>query len=449
MRQKTAQANHITEGSILKQLLSFFFPILIGAFFQQLYNTIDAVVVGNYIGTEALAAVGGSTGTLINLLVGFFIGVSSGSTIIISQYYGAGSISETQDAVHTAVALSILGGTILTVLGLLFSPWALRLLGTPEDIFSYALSYMRIYFLGMIGNLLYNIGAGILRAVGDSKTPLYFLIFSSILNLILDLFFVLLTPLNVNGVALATILSQAASALLILQRLSVTKDIYRMEPEKIKMNGHTLRKILRLGIPNGLQSVMYSLSNIIIQAAINALGTVAVASWTVYSKIDGLFWMTISAFGIAATTFSGQNFGARKYDRVRKSVRVGLGLSATVSICLSVVLIIWGADFYRLFTDDSAIIEQGSLILHTLTPFYITYIFIEILSGTMRGAGDALIPTLITCIGICGTRVLWIFFIVPLRHDIQTIALSYPVAWIFTSLIFIIYYYRGNWMKHE
>lgn len=446
MRHKTAPTNRITEGSITRQLLAFFFPILIGAFFQQLYNTIDAVVVGNYIGKEALAAVGGSTGTLINLLVGFFMGISSGSTIIISQFYGAGKAEETQAAVHTAAALSVLGGILLTALGILFSPWALRLMGTPKDIFSYALSYMRIYFLGMTGNLLYNIGAGILRAVGDSKTPLYFLIFSSALNLLLDLCFVLLTPLGVNGVALATILSQAVSALLILRRLSETDDIYRLRIVKIRTDRVLLYKILHLGIPNGLQSVMYSLSNIIIQASINTLGTDSIASWTVYSKIDGLFWMTMSAFGIAATTFSGQNFGAQKYDRVRKSVRAGLGLSAGVSVCLSAALVLFGADLYRLFTDDPAIIEQGIRILHTLTPFYITYIFIEILSGTMRGAGDSLIPTLITCIGICGTRILWILAVVPRWHDIQTIALSYPVAWIFTSLVFILYYRSGKWI---
>ena len=443
------QGNPITEGVIWKQLLAFFFPILIGTFFQQLYNTIDAVVVGNFIGKEALAAVGGSTGTLINLLVGFFVGISAGGTVILSQFYGAKKAEQTSLTVHTAIALSLAGGLALTVLGFAFSPLALQAMGTPEDIFPYALAYMRIYFVGITGNLLYNIGAGILRATGDSRTPLYFLIFSSLLNLILDLVFVIVIPLGVNGVALATIISQAVSALLVVRRLTRTSDIYRLEIRKIRFYPQILKNILRIGLPNGLQSVMYSLSNIIIQASINTFGTDTIASWTAYSKIDGLFWMVMSAFGIAATTFSGQNFGARKYDRVHKSVRAGLLMSAGFSIMLSALLLAAGPFFYRIFTKDTAIINCGLVILRTLAPFYFTYIFIEILSGTIRGTGDSFIPTLITCIGICGTRVLWVNFVVPQWHDIRAVALSYPVAWIFTSAVFIIYYLQGGWMRRQ
>lgn len=444
-----SENNPITEGGIVKQLLAFFFPILLGTFFQQLYNTVDAIVVGNFVGKEALAAVGGSTGTLINLLVGFFVGVSAGGTVIISQYYGAGKASETKRSVHTAIALSLTGGIVLTILGLLFSGFALHAIRTPGEIYGYALSYMRIYFLGMTGNLVYNICAGILRAVGDSKTPLYFLIFSSLLNLLLDLLFVLVFSMGVNGAALATILSQAASALLALYRLSHTGDIYRLRFSRIRFDLPILLDILKIGLPNGFQSVMYTVSNIIIQASVNSFGTDVVASWTAYSKIDGLFWMIMSAFGIAATTFSGQNFGAGKYDRVKKSVRAGLLLSAGASVLLSALLMTMGPAFYRLFTEAPAIIDCGVTILRTLAPFYITYIFIEILSGAIRGSGDSLIPTLITCIGICGTRVLWISFVVPYRHDIRTVALSYPAAWIFTSTVFILYYRFGGWMKRQ
>lgn len=444
-----SQKNPITEGSIWKQLLAFFFPILLGTFFQQLYNTVDAVVVGNFVGKEALAAVGGSTGTLINLLVGFFVGISAGGTVILSQYYGAGKADETERSVHTAIALSLSGGIVLTVLGLFFSGLALRVIHTPADIFGYALSYMRIYFLGMAGNLVYNISAGILRAVGDSRTPLYFLIFSSLLNLLLDLLFVLVFSLGVNGAALATILSQAVSAMLALYRLSRTGDIYRLSFRCIRFDLPILSSILKIGLPNGFQSVMYTLSNIIIQASINSFGTDVVASWTAYSKIDGLFWMIMSAFGIAATTFSGQNFGAGRYTRVRQSVRTGLLMSAVSSILLSGVLLAAGPAFYRLFTKDPTVIDCGLTILRTLAPFYVTYIFIEILSGTIRGTGDSLIPTLITCIGICGTRVFWISAIVPRWHDIRVVALSYPAAWIFTSFAFILYYQNGGWLRRQ
>lgn len=448
--QKTEKhGNPITEGVIWKQLLAFFFPILIGTFFQQLYNTIDAVVVGNFIGKEALAAVGGSTGTLINLLVGFFVGVSAGGTVILSQFYGAAKAQQTSLTVHTAIALSLAGGLVLTILGFVFTPMALRAMGTPGDIFPYAVSYMRIYFVGITGNLLYNIGAGILRATGDSKTPLYFLIFSSLLNLILDLMLVIAIPMGVNGVALATIISQAASALLVVRRLTRTQDIFRLEIKKIRFHPEILKNILKIGLPNGLQSVMYSLSNIIIQASINTFGTDTIASWTAYSKVDGLFWMVMSAFGIAATTFSGQNFGARKYDRVHRSVKAGLLMSAGFSVFLSALLLTAGPYFYRIFTGDPAIINCGLVILRTLAPFYITYIFIEILSGTIRGTGDSFLPTLITCIGICGTRVLWVNLIVPRWHDIRAVALSYPVAWVFTSAVFILYYLHGGWMRRQ
>lgn len=449
MAHTANQQNGITEGVIWKQLLSFFFPILLGSFFQQLYNTVDAVVVGNFVGPEALAAVGGSTGTLINLLVGFFIGLAAGGSVIISQFYGSGDAEHTRRAVHTALALGFVGGLVLMVAGILFTPVALRAIGTPADIMPYASAYMRIYFAGIVGNVIYNMGSGILRAVGDSKTPLYFLILCTITNLVLDLLFVVGFGWGVNGVAFATIISQAVSAGLVLYKLTHTTNIYRVFWHEIRFHGPTLKHIIHIGLPNGLQSIMYSLSNIIVQASINSFGTGTVAAWTAYSKVDALFWMIIGAFGIACTTFAGQNFGARKYDRIRKSVRISLSMSFLVSVALSVTLYFFGHQFYKLFTPDAAIIAEGISILHTLVPFYFTYIFIEILSGAIRGTGDALIPTLITTLGICGVRAAWCALIVPRWHDIRVVALSYPAAWIFTAIIFIIYYLQGGWLKRR
>ena len=314
--------NGITEGVIWKQLLIFFFPIMLGTFFQQLYNTVDAVVVGQFVSKEALAAVGGTTGTLINLLVGFFVGLSSGATVIISQYYGARRPAETSEAVHTAMGLGFAGGVVFMAVGLLLAPAALRLMATPDDIFEPALSYIRIYFLGMVFNLVYNMGAGILRAVGDARHPLYFLIFSTLLNIVLDLLFVVVFHMGVNGAAVATILCQAISAVLVLFTLMRADDVYRVRLRDIRLSMRMMRDIIRIGLPAGLQSVMYNISNIIVQTTINSFGTNIIAAWTANGKVDGIFWMIMGAFGTAATTFSGQNFGAQKYDRIRRCVRV-------------------------------------------------------------------------------------------------------------------------------
>lgn len=447
MQQETQLENGITQGVIWKQILLFFFPILLGSFFQQLYNTIDAVIVGNFIGKEALAAVGGATGTLINLLVGFFVGLSSGASVIISQYYGAQRHHETSLAVHTAIAMGIVGGICFMILGIFFSPMALRAMDTPEEVMQHASIYIRIYFAGIIPNLIYNIGSGILRAVGDSKRPLYFLMVCSLLNLVLDLLFVVVFHMGVMGAALATIFSQAVSAALVVLSLMKTELSYRLIPKQIHFTMPILKNIIKIGLPAGLQSVMYSSSNIIIQASINSFGTNYIAAWTAYGKIDGIFWMTISAFGICATTFTGQNFGAQKYARLRKSVRVCFALAMGVSIILSVLLMLGGKYIYRLFTSDEQVIVNGIEIMQVLVPFYFTYVAIEVLSGAVRGAGDSLIPMVMTCLGVCVLRVVWIAVAVPIRHSVITVALSYPITWIVTSLLFIIYYLQGGWLR--
>lgn len=449
MSNTVAFENKITQGVIWRQLLSFFFPILLGTFFQQLYNTVDAVVVGNFVGKEALAAVGGATGTLINLLVGFFVGLSAGATVIISQYYGAGNAEGTSRAVHTAMAMSIAGGIIMMAVGLIFAPLALEAMGTPAEVMQYALPYLRIYFLGIIGNLIYNIGSAILRAIGDSRTPLYILIACTLTNLVLDLLFVVVFHMGVAGVGIATILSQAVSAVLVVIKLIRADGIYRLFLKEIRFDFAILKKIIEIGLPNGLQSVMYNLSNIIIQASINSFGTDTIAAWTAYGKIDSIFWMIIGAMGISVTTFSGQNFGAQKYDRVRKSVRIGLALSLGIAAFLSTVLCLTGAYVYRLFTQDAAIIEEGVTILLSLAPFYFTYVTIEIISGALRGTGDSLIPMLITCIGICVVRIIWVFAVVPIWHTVPTVTLSYPVSWALTSVVFLLYYAQGGWLRRR
>ena len=444
--QKT-KANGITEGSIFGQLLLFFFPILFGTFFQQLYNTADAVVVGRFVGKQALAAVGGSTSTLINLMVGFFVGLSSGATVVISQYYGAKKEDKVHWAVHTSVAFSVMGGILFMLVGLVGARWALTAMHTPEDVMEHAVTYIRIYFLGMIPNLLYNMGAGILRAVGDSRRPLYFLIGSCFVNIILDVLFVAVLRMGVAGAALATISSQFFSAVLVILCLTHTQDIYKVEWKKIRIDGRMLQRIIRIGIPAGMQSVMYNISNIIIQAGVNNLGTDNVTAWATYGKVDGLYWMMINALGISVTTFVGQNYGARRMDRVRKGAGACMTIGVVLTAIVSAALYFWGYLFIELFTSDPQVQMISQSLIRFMVPTFITYITIEILSGTLRGVGDAWMPLIITGVGVCLVRVIWIIFALPHFNTILAAAFCYPMTWALTSVAFAVYYYFFSSLK--
>lgn len=441
-RKHTAVRNEITEGVIWKQLLFFFFPIMLGSLFQQLYNMADAMIVGNFVGKEALAAVGGTTSVLINLLVGFFVGVASGATVVISQFYGAGEDEHVKKSVHTAVMLAIVGGLILMLAGIITARPLLELMQTPEEIMGYSVTYIRIYFLGMVPSAIYNIGTGILRAVGDSKRPLYFLMTACLINIILDLLFVVVFKWGVVGAGIATITSQAVSAVLVCLVLLRSDGSYKVNIREIRFDGQILPKIIRIGIPAGMQSVMYNAANIVVQTSINTFGTNTVAAWTVFEKMDGIFWMVLAAFGVAVTTFVGQNFGAQKYERVHKSVRVSLAMCMGIAIVLSGVLILLAGYIFRLFTPDANVVDEGVFMVRFLMPFYFTYVCTEILSGAIRGMGNAFVPMIITCVGVCVMRIAWIAFVVPVWHDTRAVMLCFPLTWIITSVAFIIYYRR-------
>lgn len=432
--------NQITEGIIWQQILLFFFPILFGTFFQQLYNAADAMIVGRFVGKEALSAVGGSTGMLTQMVVGFFVGLSSGAAVIISQYYGAKRPEMVGYAVHTAVAFSILSGAVIMLLGIWLAPAMLEAMGTPEDVLDMSILYIRIYFAGIIGNLIYNTGAAILRAVGDSKRPLYFLMASCLLNIGLDVVFVVIFRMGVLGAALATILSQALSAVLVVVCLMRARDMYHLDWRQVKLDERMLKRIIRIGFPAGLQSVMYGASNVIIQTGINSLGTNTVAAWTAYSKIDAVFWMLVSSFGIAVTTFVGQNYGAGKPERVHSGVRVCMVMTVAASLCMSVLIYNWGIYGYQLFTTDEDVIRIGIDMMRYLAPVYVTYVAIEILSGALRGVGDCWIPMMICCFGVCALRVAWVLFVVPTSRNIFTIMFSYPLTWVTTTILFTVYY---------
>lgn len=440
MRTRAAVSNQITEGVIWKQLLFFFFPILMGTLFQQLYNTADTVIVGRFVGTQALAAVGGSTGQLVNLVVNFFVGLSSGATVIIARYYGAQHKRHLNDALHTAIALSLVGGIGIGLVGFILAPWILQWMQTPTDVIEASTSYLRIYFAGIVFLFVYNIGSGILRAVGDSKRPLYFLIICCFLNIGLDILFVVVLHFGVKGAALATIISQAVSAILVMLSLMQSNNIYLLQPKKIRFHKLLLFSIITIGLPAGFQSVMYGLSNIIIQTSLNTLGTETVAAHTAFAKIDAIYWMISGAFSVSIITFIGQNYGAKKYDRMKKSIKVCLLLDFIASLLLSGIMLSLGPILLRLFTTDDAVIAIGMQIIHIIAPSYVLFIFIEILSSSLRGMGNVIIPMIMTCCGVCVLRMIWILCVIPENLSVTTILMSYPLSWGITAVLFIVYF---------
>lgn len=439
--------NKILAGVIWKGILSFFFPILLGTFFQQLYNTVDAIVVGQFLGKQALAAVGGGTSTIINLLIGFFTGLSSGASVVISQRYGSGKMDRVSNAIHTAIALSVVGGVIITVLGLAMTDFSLALIDTPEDVHPLASLYMKIYFGGSLTLVVYNMASGIFRALGDSRHPLYFLIAGCVTNIVLDVVLVGFVGMGVEGAAIATVFSQLVSVVLSIIWLRKLPSAYRLSIRKVKFVKVEFVDMMKIGVPAGIQSIMYTISNLIIQTNINSFGTDTAAAYSAYGKIDATFWMIVNAFGIAMTTFVGQNYGAGKLDRVKKGVNQTLLMSGASTIVISVLFCVFGRYAYLLFTTDEAVIDIGMQILLFIVPTYITYIAIEILSGAIRGAGKAFIPTVICITGVCLLRIIWLEVAVPIYRSIYTVCAAYPVTWTVTSLLFLIYYKKGAWLE--
>lgn len=445
MMQNKHNSNQITEGIIWKQLLIFFFPIVFGTFFQQLYNTIDTVIVGQFVGKAALACVGGSAAQIITLVVGFFTGLSSGAAVVISQFFGARDKRSVEESLHTAYAFSILGSLIISVIGLFLTPSFLRWMNTAPELLADSTVYLQIYFAGILFVFIFNIGSSILRAIGDSKHPLYYLIVCCFINIFLDLLLVVVFHMGVAGVAYATLISQAVSAILVTYKLMKSTDILTLRVRNIRFHKNVLKFQLKIGLPTGFQSIMFNISNVIIQAALNSFGTDTVAAWSAYGKLDALFWMVISAIGISITTFVGQNYGAQKYERVKKSVRICLAIALLIALVLVSFLIFARKPLFGLFTQDPEVVRIGSEMLALITPCYIFYIFIEVLSGALRGMGDVLIPTLITFGGVCLLRLIWIAGTLHFSPTVDMIIYSYPITWIVTAVLFIIYYlYKKN-----
>ena len=435
----------ITQGPIWKQLLIFFFPILLGTFFQQMYNTVDTIIVGRVVGTTALAAVG-ATGPLVNMVNGFFIGISSGATVILSQYYGAGNRQGVHDALHTGVALSLVLGAMITVLGVGLGPWVMGLMNMPENCLADASIYLRIYFAGAIGSMVYNMGASILRAMGDSRRPMVFLMATCVLNVVLDILFVAVLHMGVAGAALATTVAQFLSAALpIGVLLKLPED--RLEPRQLRIDRKLLGRILRIGVPAGLQFVTFDFSNILIQSGVNSFGDVTMAAWTAHGKTDAITWMISGAFGVSVTTFVGQNFGAQKYRRIRQSAWICLGMSVALVGAVAAVILCFRSQILGIYTDDPEVIAVGSVIMLSIMPFNIVFMPIEVFAGTMRGVGYSVVPTVITGCCVCLFRILWLATVVRRWHTLSMLTACYPISWIIAAGVFLTVYLRGNWLR--
>lgn len=441
--------NDLTEGDIVRKLIAFFLPVAAGTIFQQLYNAVDGIVVSKFVGTAALAAVGGSAANIINVLVGFFVALTSGAAIIIAQLYGAKDAVGLSRASNASLALCGAISIFLTIVGLIGSPTFLVWLKTPADTMEGAITYLRIYFCGVFFSLLFNMGSGILRAVGDSKRPFYYLLICAGLNMVLDLVFVIVFRMGVAGVAWATVISQVLSAVLVVISLRKPGTAYRIDLKKIRFDKFCISKMLHVGIPAGLQNSMYSVSNMIIQVGVNTLGTATVAGWSLSGKLEGFYWSAISAAGTAVMSFVGQNYGAGRYDRIRQCVKKGLIIFCAMTVCFSVAILAVGKSAFALFTDDIEVRELAYWVCSFFVPCYILWSVNEVMSGVLRGAGDAIVPTIICGAGIAGFRVIWIIFIFPLFGNLLGLSLCYPISWVITMVGLVLRYKSGKWLKKQ
>lgn len=442
---KSKNRGLMTEGVIWKEILLFSIPLLLGNLFQQLYNAVDSVVVGNYIGAQALAAVG-SSAPVINLLVSFFMGLAVGAGVIISRYFGARNTEELHIAVHTSLALTFAAGIVMTLVGVLISPYVLKWVGTPNDVMDSSVLYLRIYFLGILSVMVYNMGSGILRAVGDSRNPLYFLIVSSVTNIILDLLFVIVFDMRIAGVGWATLIAQTISAILTMILLMRTKEEYQVKLKHIRFHKHMLYEIVRLGLPSGLQNAIVSFSNVIVQSNINAFGSLAMAGCGSYTKIDGFAILPVMSYSMALTTFTGQNMGAKKYDRVKQGAKTGILMSVVTIVCISALLLILGPNVLAIFSSDPTVINYGLYMMHVLAPGYIFLAISHAFNGIIRGAGITTVPMIVMVTCWCGLRMAWILTSVPLFHDIGVVFMGWPLTWIASALWLFLYYRKGSWM---
>ena len=442
------QPRRMTEGSIAKSLLLFAVPLILGNLLQQLYNTADSIIVGNFVGANALAAVG-SSGSPIYLLIGFSQGVAVGAGVVVAQYLGAKDRVDTQLAVHTALAISVVMGLILTIGGVACGRVLLEWMNTPAEVLEDAVTYIRIYFGGVLFSVVYNMIAGILNAAGNSRRSLVYLAYASLTNILLDLVFIVGLKMGVAGAAIATDISQLVSCLLSLRFLLRVEDDYRVRLRDIRLHGRMALRIIRVGLPTGIQNMVISFSNVLVQASVNSYGAAAMAGFAAYMKVDGFNILPVSSISMAATTFVGQNYGAGRLDRVRKSVWVTVALGVCYTLTTGALLLLGQDPIMRLFTTDEAVIAFGCSAMRWFCPFYFLLSILHGLAGAVRGTGASVPPMVVLLVSLCLFRILWIQWILPLFGTYEGVMMVYPVSWALGAVLMILYTWKGGWMEYH
>ena len=443
--EHSSNGTKLLNGSIWKGIVSFAIPLFLGNLFQQMYNTADSLIVGNILGSDALAAVS-SSGSLIFLLVGFFNGIAVGAGVVISKYFGAKDYENLKKAVHTDVAFGLVAGVLLTVIGMALAPQILVWMGTPEEVLPNSILYFRMYFAGSLAFVMYNIVMGILQAVGDSRHPLYYLIFSSIINVALDLLFVGGFGWGVASAAAATAISQAASALLCFIRLVRTKEVYQVDVREIRFHRTQLRQIIQIGLPSGMQNSIISIANIVVQSNINKFGVMAVAGCGVYSKIEGFAFLPITCFAMSLTTFIGQNLGARQLERAKKGAVFGIFCSMSLAELVGLCVFFLMPYLAAAFDDSTAVVEIATRQAHVEALFYCLLAFSHCIAGIVRGAGKSTVPMLVMLASWCLIRITYITVTVHFIPKLSVIFWAYPLTWSISSIIFLLYFVKGKWL---
>lgn len=438
---------NLTEGVIWKSLLTFTLPLLLSALLQQLYNTVDLLIVGRFAGKIDMAAIGAS-GAITVLVVALFMGLSTGASVLVAQHYGAKDRAALSKVVHTNFAIALYGGLVLTIFTVIFTPQFLAWIDTPPEVMGPAVRYMRILFAGLIPVMVYNMGSAVLRSVGDSVRPFNFLAIAAGLNIVLDLIFVGAFKMGAVGAGIATVLAQSVSGILVLLSLLKTTDIYRLRMKRIRFHKETLNHIVAIGLPAAVSGGSISLSNVIIQAQINVFGARAIAGVAAASRVDGFVFTSLEAFALAITTFVGQNIGAKKPKRLKSGIITALVMTLLFVASVSSILVIFRTPLMKIFTSEKDVIFYGTKMIVILAPFYVIFSVTEVLSGAIRGSGTAVPIMIITLIGMFIIRLGWIFTAMPMYKTIDIICWSYPISWVFTCILTLIYYFKGKWRKN-
>ena len=438
--------NLMTEGNIWRKIIFFSIPMILGNLLQQMYNAVDSVIVGNYVGSNALAAVGSST-SIINLLIAFSMGASAGAGVVVSQFIGAGNKKGVKISVHTALAIAIILGMILTVAGIIFTPTILKWMRTPEEVMRESVVYLRLYSAGLLFSVVYNMAAGILNAVGDSKRPLIYLGSASFLNIVLDIILINWMKMGIAGAAIATNISQILSCILILVFLSKVPENYQLKFREIKIYKKMAGRIIKIGLPTAIQNTVISFSNILVQSSVNTFGAKAMAGFGAYLKLDGFNILPILSFSMAVTTFTGQNYGAGKTDRVKKGMWAVLIMGVIYTFVSGAAILMFSDFFMGIFTQDKEVMYYGIKAMKYFCPFYFLLSIMHGLGGTIRGTGKTVPPMVILLISLCLFRIVWIQFIVPKFNTIDIIYLLYPVSWFVGMVLMVLYAWKGSWRK--